>query len=107
MVMVVIMPFMRMVMVFMGVMVIMLLMTMIMSAAALFPMFMVVMIVSVMVVMLMRIVHIQLSMMHGVQNLLSIQIVPRRCNHRSCLVMLTKQGNRFLKLLLCHALGAA
>ena len=91
------------VIVFMLVMVLMIVM-MLMAAAALFVVLMLFMVVSMV---FMCICHIKFCMMHSVQNLLSIQIVPGSRNHSRLRIVLAQKSRRLLKLLLCHALRPA
>lgn len=94
-----------MVMVFMIMMVMMVVILMVMTAAA-FALMAVFMRMSSLFI-LVEAAHIQLCMMHGIQDLLSIQLIPGRSNHRSLRVMLPQKSCSLLKLLLRHALGTA
>lgn len=94
-----------MVMVFMIMMVMMVVILMVMTAAA-FALMAVFMRMSSLFI-LVEAAHIQLCMMHGIQDLLSIQLIPGRSNHRSFRVMLPQKSCSLLKLLLRHALGTA
>lgn len=94
-----------MVMVFMIMMVMMVVILMVMTAAA-FALMAVFMRMSSLFI-LVEAAHIQLCMMHGIQDLLSIQLIPGRSNHRSLRVMLPQKSCRLLKLFLRHALGTA
>ena len=69
---------------------------------------MVVMVLMLMVVIiLIQVAHIQLRMLHGVQNLLAVQLLPGSGDHSSLVIMLTQHLYRLCKLLLGHALGTA
>lgn len=94
-----------MVMVFLIMMVMMVVILMVMTAAA-FALMAVFMRMSSLFI-LVEAAHIQLCMMHGIQDLLSIQLIPGRSNHRSLRVMLPQKSCSLLKLLLRHALGTA
>lgn len=94
-----------MVMVFMIMMVMMVVILMVMTAAT-FALMAVFMRMSSLFI-LVEAAHIQLCMMHGIQDLLSIQLIPGRSNHRSLRVMLPQKSCSLLKLLLRHALGTA
>ena len=94
-----------MVMVFMIMMVMMVVILMVMTAAA-FALMAVFMRMSSLFI-LVEAAHIQLCMMHGIQDLLSIQLIPGRSNHRSLRAMLPQKSCSLLKLLLRHALGTA
>lgn len=59
------------------------------------------------VVMAVMLLHLQLCVVHGCQNLLSVQFVPRCCDHCSMSIVITKKGRALLQLFICHTLGSA
>lgn len=58
-------------------------------------------------VMMVILPHFKLRMVHGFQNLPSVQFIPRCGDHGSMSIMLPKKSRALLQLFICHTLGSA